>query len=164
MNRIDRTLDAYDRGVIGRRELLEALAGVFVAGVVGVPASATPQSVVRARTLNHVSIIVSELGRSKAFYQRLAGLPVRAEGEDYCEFRLSDSFLGLYAQASEPTRKIGIDHFCLGIDGFEPAAVFNSLKRDIPEAAPSLEYEGQQVYVRDPDDVRVQFSDLKYKG
>jgi hypothetical protein len=89
---------------------------------------------------------------------------VREEDDGYCELRLSDSFLGLYAQASDPTRKIGIDHFCFGMNGFEPEAIFERLERDIPDAAPSLEYDGQQVYVRDPDGVRVQFSDVKYKS
>jgi hypothetical protein len=37
-----------------------------------------------------------------------------------------------------------------------------ALKAAVPEAKPTLEYENQ-VYVQDPDGVRVQFADVRYK-
>jgi len=159
-------LNAYDQGTIGRRELLAALATLLIpggalAGTGAAVPAATP--ILKARTINHVSIYVRNLARSKAFYRDLAGLPVRDEGPDFCEFRCEGSFLGLYAHADEPGKKAGVDHFCLGIEGYDPKATFAVLRDRAPEAAPTLENEDAQVYVRDPDGVRVQFDDVGYK-
>jgi len=67
MRDFERLVDLYDRRVIGRGELL---AGLVMIGVRGSPA-ATAQSPFQGRTLNHVSLGVSDLARSKDFYQRL---------------------------------------------------------------------------------------------
>jgi len=48
-------------------------------------------------TLNHVTLYSSDVVRSKAFYQRLTGLPIQAEDKESCEFRLESGFLGIYA-------------------------------------------------------------------
>lgn len=165
MDRLDHALNEYDRGGIDRRQLLERLAAFLIAGSVDGRAAPAARMgpALRARTLNHVTIYASDVARSKAFYERVAGLPVRDEGKDFCEFRLEGGFLGLYAHVTEPSRNLGVDHFCLGIDGYEPATVHRKLKEAVPEAQPTLEYNDEQVYVRDPDGVRVQFADVSYK-
>ena len=43
-----------------------------------------------------------------------------------------------------------------------PSTALAKLKAAVPSAQPTLE-NGDQVYVRDPDGVRVQFADVKYK-
>lgn len=158
---IVRMVSLYEEGKISRRALIAGLAAL----VLGVQALAEAgrveqEPVVRARTLNHVSIITADVARSKIFYQRLAGLPVRAEAKDYCEFRLEGAFLGLYA--AEAGEKHGFDHFCLGIGGYNAPQLLGKLRRALPEARPSLE-EGDQVYVRDPDGTKVQFAGVNYK-
>lgn len=161
-NQIEQLLDLYERRGITRRTLIAGVTAIVLGS------RATPQtnsgkaqeSFVRARTLNHVTITTSNVGRSKAFYQRLTGLAVRDEGEDFCELRLDGGFLGIYAQ--DAGERSGFDHFCLGIENYEAKRVVHDLERLIPEAHPTLEY-GDQVYVRDPDGVRVQFSDVSYK-
>ena len=105
--------------------------------------------------------MVSDVARSKSFYQRLAGLPVRDEDKDFCELRLDRGFLGLY-KADAATRP-GIDHFCLGVDGFEPHAALVAVKRAAPDAQATLE-NSVEVYTHDPDGVRVQFADVRYKS
>ena len=96
------------------------------------------------RTLNHVTLYASSVARSKAFYQRLTGLPVQAEDKDFCEFRLE-----------------GV-HLCFGIDAYNPQAALTALNAAVPEAKPALENQ-DQVFVQDPDGVRVQFADVRYK-
>jgi hypothetical protein len=61
-----------------------------------------------------------------------------------------------------PSQRAGIDHFCFGIEQYDPPAALAKLKAAVPSAPPTLENE-DQVYVRDPDGVRVQFADVKYK-
>ncbi len=159
---VDQLLSLYERRSISRRALVEGLGalalGSRVFGQTGPVAAQEP--LVRARTLNHVTIITADVARSRAFYQRLAGLAIRDEGKDFCELRLEGGFLGLYAP--EAGQRPGFDHLCFGIERYDPIRVLGDLKRSIPEADPTLEY-GDQVYVRDPDGVRVQFADVGYK-
>ena len=103
---------------------------------------------------------VSDVARSKAFYQSLTGLAVRAEDPTFCELSLDNAFLGLYAPDS--AQRAGIDHFCFGIEQYDPSTALAKLKAAVPNAQPTLE-NGDQIYVRDPDGVRVQFADVKYK-
>jgi catechol 2,3-dioxygenase-like lactoylglutathione lyase family enzyme len=100
------------------------------------------------------------VARSKAFYQTLTGLPVRDEGTDFCEFRLDNGFLGIYEP--DPGQEAGFNHFCFGIENYDPQRALAALKASVPQAAPTLEG-GSQVYVHDPDGVRVQFADVSYK-
>ena len=160
---VDQLLSLYERRSISRRALLEGLATLVLGSRVfgqTAPGAAQEEPLVRARTLNHVTITTADVPRSKAFYQRLTGLAVRDEGKDFCELRLQGGFLGLYAP--EAGQQLGFDHFCFGIETYDAKRVLGDLKRAIPEAHPTLEY-GDQVYVRDPDGVRVQFADVSYK-
>ena len=101
MNDAEQLIDLYDNRAIGRRELL---AGLAVIGFGGRPRPPAP-SAFQARALNHVTLGVSDVGRSRAFYQRLLGLPIRDQGPDFCEFRLQNGFLGLY---NDPDVHLGI--------------------------------------------------------
>jgi catechol 2,3-dioxygenase-like lactoylglutathione lyase family enzyme len=163
---LERLVGLYDGARITRRELLQGLVAVGI-GTRAAPnafaaAARSGQStpVFQARTLNHVTLYVSDVARSKAFYRSLTGLPVRAEDATFCELRLENSFLGLYAP--DRAERPGIDHFCFGIEQYDPAAVLAKLKAAVPNAQPTLENE-DQVYVRDPDGTRVQFADVTYK-
>jgi catechol 2,3-dioxygenase-like lactoylglutathione lyase family enzyme len=160
---VHQLLSLYERRSISRRALVEGLAALVLGSrIFGQTTSGTAQEpLIRARTLNHVTIITADVARSKAFYQRVTGLAVRDEGKDFCEFRLEGSFLGLYAPEAGHQR-LGFDHFCFGIEAYDAKRVLGELERAIPEAHPTLEY-GDQVYVRDPDGVRVQFADVSYK-
>jgi catechol 2,3-dioxygenase-like lactoylglutathione lyase family enzyme len=159
---LERLVTLYDQRSISRRALVQGL----IASAVGSRAfgqtnpSAGAEPFVRAHTLNHVTILTSDVGRSKAFYQRLAGLPIRDEGKGFCEFRLNGGFLGLYA--AEAGERAGFNHFCLGIKNYDAKQVVHGLERDFPDAHPGLEY-GDQVYFRDPDGVKVQIADETYK-
>ena len=118
------------------------------------------QPVVPARTLNHVTITASDVKRSRDFYGRLTGLPIRDEGPGFCEFRLENGFLGLYAP--EAGQRPGFSHFCFGTAGYDAAAVLARVKAAMPEAKPHIEF-GDQVYLDDPDGVEIQFADVGYK-
>lgn len=157
---VDQLVSLYEQRKINRRALIQGLIGLTVTSRAWAQ-SAGPAPIVRAHSLNHVSIIAMDIARSKAFYQRLTGLPVRDEGKDFCEFRLEGAFLGLYAPEGASDRT-GIDHFCLGVESYEPKRLFERLKQTLPEAQPTVE-NGDQVYVRDPDGSKVQFADVRYK-
>ena len=163
---IERLVGLYDRGGLSRRQLLQGLfalgVGPFVASPLagGLGAAGQTASPFPARTLNHVTLYASSVARSKEFYQRLTGLPIRAEDKGFCEFRLEGGFLGIYAP--DAGQQPGFNHFCFGIDAYDPQATLATLKKAMPEAKPVLENQ-DQVYVQDPDGVRVQLADVRYK-
>jgi catechol 2,3-dioxygenase-like lactoylglutathione lyase family enzyme len=163
---LQRLITKYDRGHLSRRELLQGLLGIgFGTSLVSTRSDALAaggqrKPLFRAHTINHVTIHTADVPRSKTFYQSLTGLAVRAEDKDFCEFRLEHGFLGLYAL--EAGQHAGYDHFCLGVDDFDAPRALAALKSAVPEAQPTLEF-GDQVYLRDPDGVRVQLADVKYK-
>ena len=163
---VERLVGLYDQGGLSRRQLLQGLfalgLGPHVASPLagGLGASGQSPALFHTRTLNHVTLYASSVARSKAFYQRLTGLPIQAEDQDFCEFRLESGFLGIYA--AEPGQQPGFNHFCFGIDRYDPQATWNALKGAMPQAKPTLEDQGQ-VYLQDPDGVRVQFADVRYK-
>ena len=156
----------YDRGGLTRRQLLHGLIALGAGRRFSGPALGAKQAGLRAgptfktRTINHVTVRSADVPRSKAFYQALTGLPVRDEGKDFYELRLDGSFLGVYA--AEAGTRPGIDHFCFGVENYEPKTALAALKSAVPAGQPTLE-DGDQVYVRDPDGVRVQFADVSYK-
>ena len=158
---VEHLVSLYDRGGITRRQLLQGLAAVGISGRTA-PSQDTGNQppVFQARSINHVSLYVSDVARSKAFYRSLTGLPVRAEDPTFCEFHLENSFLGLYSP--DQAQRVGIDHFCFGIEQYNPPAALARLKAAVPSAQPTLANE-DQVFVRDPDGVRVQFADVTYK-
>ena len=90
----------------------------------------------------------------------IAGLPIQTEDKESCEFRLENGFLGIYAP--DAGQRFGFNHFCFGIEKYDPQTAVDTIRRAMPEAKPSLENQGQ-VYVQDPDGVRVQFADVNYK-
>ena len=157
---IESLVELYDRRQITRRQLLQGLLAVGVGGRLGLASPDQAGPLFQTRTINHVTLYVSDVARSKAFYQKLTGLPVRDEDKTFCEFRLEGSFLGLYAP--EAGRRPGFDHFCFGIEGYDAPKALAKLKAAVPDAQPTLE-NGDQVYVRDPDGVLVQFADVGYK-
>ena len=156
----------YDRGGLTRRQLLHGLVALGAGGALGRPGallnqgSSHAEAAFETRTINHVTLYSADVPRSKAFYQALTGLPLHDEGKDFFELRLEGSFLGVYA--AEAGTRPGIDHFCFGVDHYEPGAALATLKSTVPSGQPTLENE-DQVYVRDPDGVRVQFADVSYK-
>jgi catechol 2,3-dioxygenase-like lactoylglutathione lyase family enzyme len=153
----DHLVSLYHGGRISRRQLMQ---GLVTAGAAPMGAGATAAPIFQARSLNHVTLYVSDVARSKAFYQSVTGLPVRAEDPTFCELSLENSFLGLYAP--DPAQRAGIDHFCFGVEQYDPSTALAKLRAAVPSAGATLE-NGDQVYVRDPDGIRVQFADVKYK-
>ena len=163
---MERLVALYDRGGLSRRQLIQGLFALSVGHYVANPLTTVLREseqtapLFHTRTLNHVTLYSTNVARSKAFYQRLTGLPIQAEDKDFCEFRLEGGFLGIYAP--DAGQQPGFNHFCFGIDAYNPQATIAALKTAMPEAKPVLE-NGDQVYVQDPDGVRVQFADVRYK-
>ena len=152
-------LGTYDQGRIGRRELIAGLL-MLTAGRSG---SAQPRpAACHGTILNHVTVAVSDLGRSRAFYQRLMDPIVQKEVSNQVDLRIGDSFVTVLQGAQPP----GILHFCVGVDDFSGDAALATLRRELPDAQPRLvtnELSQQQIILRDPDGTTVELSAPKYR-
>ena len=155
---IDSLLTHYENGRMGRRELLGLLTALTAA-----PLSSSAQpAALEVATLNHASLIVSDLDRSVAFYQRVFGLAVKSRQTGGVNLAVGDAFLGIYQGGPNATPHI--NHFCFGLRNFDPARTVAALEA-AGLAAESRERDGvTQVYCADPDNLRVQLQDVSFCG
>ena len=155
---VDTLLTQYERGRLSRRELV-ALIGALAAAPL--PAMAQAPAL-KAETLNHASLIVADVDRSVAFYQRTFGLPVKSRQQGGVNLAVGDAFLGIYQGAANAMPHI--NHFCFGLKSFDPAATVAALEAQGLKAE-SRERDGvTQVYTADPDNLRVQLQDVSFCG
>ena len=148
---ISSLLGRFESGTLTRRELIQGLAMLTVAG----GAASAEDTGFHASTINHVSIQVSDIKRSAEFYMRAFGLPMRV-ATNPSSIRLGVGPSHLTLRQEKPSGNV--DHICLGIDKFNREPVIRDLKaRGI---TPEPDEKGPQgFHVKDPDGFRVQLGD-----
>lgn len=156
LDKIDTLLKQYELGRVSRRGFVQSLAALF-AGPALLSAEAE-KPIFRAINLNHVALGTTDLNRTKDFYRRIFGMPAFGEDENGVFLRVGDRCIGvdLASKAKEP---VGIDHFCIGIEGFDPARAREVLAAQSIETFTEL---GTGVFFRDPDGNKVQVSAPNY--
>lgn len=156
---IDSLLRGYEHGALSRRDLLLSLAALAAP----LPALAQAPPALRVRTLNHASLIVSDLDRSVAFYQRVFGLPVKSTQTGGVNLAIGDdAFVGIYQGSANATPQI--NHICFGLPSFEPERVVAALGEHGVQAEARPRDGVTQVYCNDPDGLRVQLQDVSFCG
>ena len=153
---VENLLSEFERGRIGRRELVGRLvafaAGVAGMGAVGADAlaeePAIPHSTFRSRGLNHVALRVTDLARSRDFYRAHLGLGVLRDSPRNCFMSAGDNhFVALFlGERSE------MDHYCYTIEGYGADRVFEKAS----EAGLEPRRAENRVYFDDPDGLTVQ--------
>ena len=164
---IDNLVGRFEARALTRRELVAALAGLV--GAAAVPAAAQDGAIVKVaqgRTINHVSMAVTDVEKSAAYYKALLGLKeVSRPGNGGINLGLSDGFLGLYKLPNPGT----VNHFCIGVDDFDPDKMADTLKAQGIQATvdrnpANRTSGGDQLYFTDPDKTRVQLGPNGYQG
>ena len=143
-------LERFERGTLTRRELIQALTMVAVAG--GTASAAG----LRAGSINHVSVLVSEMQRSVDFYNRVFGLTVSNEDKANQIVRLGIGGKILVSLRHEPPPGL-IDHFAIGVERFDKEAVTRDLKELGLTPRENLEF---GFHVKDPDGANVQITGI----
>jgi hypothetical protein len=113
---IDAMLRNYERGKVSRRTVVQGL--VALLATPSLPLTSPSTSVFRAKNLNHVTLAASNLERTRDFYERILGLSFHNLDEKGFFFGVGNQTIGVDL-ASSANEKVGIDHFCVGVDGFE---------------------------------------------
>jgi catechol 2,3-dioxygenase-like lactoylglutathione lyase family enzyme len=155
---LDGLLRRYDTAQLSRRDLLGALTALITSRTVPHPVRASAPF--RTLELNHVTLRVSDLSRSKTFYQTLLGLPLLKEDKDLCYLGTGKGFLALWRV--EGTETPGADHWCVGVDHFDREAARSRLEA----AGYHLRHDPNDstVYVLDPDGLPVQLEAEGFKA
>jgi catechol-2,3-dioxygenase len=148
---ISNLLGRYESGRLSRRELIQGLAMLTVAG----GTASAEDTGFKAASINHVSIQVSDIKRSAEFYMRAFGLPKRV-ATNPSSIRLGVGPSHLTLRQEKPSGNV--DHFCLGIDKFNHESVVRDLKSRGVSPEPD-ETTPQGFHVKDPDGFRVQLGD-----
>ena len=138
----------FERGALSRRELIGALA--LLAG----GAAAAPAATLKSASINHVSVLVTDMARSMEFYGRVFGLTLLNEDKANKIARLGAGGKVLVSLRVEPPPGL-IDHFAIGVDGYNREAVTADLKGFGLEPRENLEF---GFHVKDPDGAVVQIT------
>jgi len=140
----------FERGRLSRRELIRALAMVAAAGTT---ASAAP---LKAGSINHTSVLVSDMRRSIDFYNRVFGLSVLNEDKANKISRLGAGGKVLVSLRVEPPAGL-VDHFAIGVENFNREAVTRDLTEMGLTPRENLEF---GFHVKDPDGANVQITGI----
>lgn len=139
-------LTAYENGTLTRRALLQGLT------LLAVSSGTVSAAGFQGSSINHVTLNVTDLQRSSDFYQSAFGV-VAQKHEGYVMLPFGPTSLVLKpASPASPAGKV--DHFAIGVDRFNEAAVTADLKAR--GAGPYKD--GADLRVKDPDGFSVQLS------
>jgi catechol-2,3-dioxygenase len=155
-------LNQYDRGVIGRRQLLTGLL------MLAAPAAATgaepPKVIAPGLTLNHVHLYVANLEREIKFYGDVLGAKVYDTSPGTATMHLpgKPTWLSLTTTQDKPY----INHVGFGVDfdqkGGDSAKIADAINKTYPasKARPTGPTKHgantRSVYANDPDGIRFQ--------
>jgi len=155
---LETLLNRYESGELSRRELL----GAFALMLLPTPAAPEPAPAIGAvRQMNHVTLYVRDVERSQRFYQSLFGMPVVIRQDTGVNLSTGAGFLGLYPADNEAP---AINHFCLGMPRFHAESARSALARHGVDASIRQRGDTAELYFTDPDGIRVQLQDVRYRG
>jgi catechol 2,3-dioxygenase-like lactoylglutathione lyase family enzyme len=163
-DQVEELVGRFEAHTLTRRELVASLAAL--AAGAGTAVSAQASEAAQGKTLNHISIAVTDVQKSADFYSKLLGLKVVSRpGNGGINLGLSDGFLGLYKLPNPGTPH----HFCIGVDNYEPDTIAArlqamGLKASVDRNRNNRTSGGDQLYFSDPDGTRVQLSANGYQG
>ena len=165
----DSLLTQYESKKLTRRQLVSALLA-SAAGASIMPAAAQSPSlspVAVGRSMNHVSLSVSDVQRSADFYSRVLGMKIisRPANGGLNMGLGTESFLGLY-ELGNPG---GMHHLCIGVDNYNADALAEKLQghgidANVNRDPANRTSGGDQLYFTDPDGILVQLAQHGYLG
>jgi catechol 2,3-dioxygenase-like lactoylglutathione lyase family enzyme len=143
-------VEDFESGKLTRRQLVTHLTAA-AAAMAAIPELATAQqeeSTFQATSVDHVALQVTDVQRSRTFYERHLGLEVwRDSDESSCFLNAGKDFLALFRG------DVGqLDHYAFSIEGYTAGGAVEKLEAAGLEA----KRRGNRVYFDDPDGIEVQ--------
>jgi catechol 2,3-dioxygenase-like lactoylglutathione lyase family enzyme len=147
---ISNLLNRFESGSLTRRELVQGLTMIAAAGSATNTAQAQ-ETGIKGVKIDHVSIQVSDLPRSIAFYQKMFGLTILSEDKPNEIVRLGADKVLVSLHHKSPTGLV--DHFAIGIEKFNREAVTRELKDRGANPENNLD---AGFHIKDPEGISVQ--------
>jgi len=147
---ISNLLDRFERGALTRRGLIQGLAMLTAASGTESVAQ-VPDLGIKAVKIDHVSIQVSDLPRSVAFYEKMFGLTVVSEDKPNEIVRLGIGKALISLHHKSPTGVV--DHFAIGVEKFDKELVTRQLKERGANPEDNLD---AGFHILDPEGISVQ--------
>jgi len=139
----------FDRGSLSRRDLIQGLTVLAAAG--GASQASAQTTPFKPTRIDHISIQVTDMARSREFYEKIFGLKVLSEDKENEIVRMGVTKIIVSLHRKAP---VGIvDHFAIAIDDFDRDAVTAELAKHGLMPEQNLDF---GFYVRDPEGIPVQ--------
>ncbi len=117
-------VNRFERGALSRRGLIQGLAMLTAAG--GAASLAQGQGAgLKGTKIDHISIQVTDLARSVAFYEKTFGLTILSEDKPNEIARLGAGKIIVSLHHKSPTGLV--DHFAIGVENFNRQSVTKQL-------------------------------------
>ena len=134
--------------------------------------TATPADPIRARTINHVHIVVNDMGQSKAFYGQLLGAKFQHQFTPNIHSVVlpGDQSTGGWLSLDDSTsqtdkdKKNKLGHFAVGIDRFNADETKAAINKNMPDLKVEVAGDKRSCFVYDPNGIRVQLMAREDKG
>jgi len=147
---ISNLLKRFESGALTRRELIQGLA-MLTAASGTLSAAGFQEAGFKAATIDHVSIQVSDLPRSIAFYQKMFGLPIVSEDKPNEIVRLGIGKTLVSLHHKSPTGLV--DHFAIAVENFTEERLTQELRAR--GATPERNIDAG-LHIKDPEGINVQ--------
>jgi len=139
-------LNRFEKGTLSRRGLIQGLAMLTAAGV------QAQDTAIKPVKIDHISIQVTDLPRSIAFYQKIFGFTIVSEDKPNEIVRLGAGGKVLVSlHHKSPTGLV--DHYAIGVEKFNKEAVTRELKERGATPEDNLD---AGFHVKDPEGISVQ--------
>jgi len=167
MDSIDSLFDQYERGRMTRRNLVQALAAMFVLPAKSLAQDAAPPSapIVRGLGVNHVGLTVSDIEKSYGFYHKLFGVTKGWPATNAGTGIHLDFPVGYISVDSTAEKKGVITHFSISIDSIDQDSserLADKINEALPDAKARAAFQANDgvstVNLLDPDGFHVQIS------
>ncbi|HEY1242337.1 MAG TPA: VOC family protein [Bryobacteraceae bacterium] len=146
---ISKLVERFERGGLSRRELVQGLA-MLAAGTAAQAQEGA--GVLQAAKIDHVSVQVSDLPHAVTFYENIFGLKIQGEDKPNEIVRLGAAGKVLVSlHHKNPTAVV--DHFAIGVQGFNRDAVTKALKEHGITPEDNLD---AGFHIKDPEGMNVQ--------
>jgi len=146
---ISNLLNRFEEGTLTRRGLMQGLAMLTAAASAQ---AQVPTAGLKGTKIDHMSIQVTDLPRSIAFYQKVFGLTTVSEDKPNEIVRLGTGMRALVSlHHKSPTGLV--DHFAIGVENFNKDAVTQKLKSLGVDSSDNLD---AGFHIIDPEGISVQ--------
>ena len=141
-------VNRFKKGSLNRRDLVQGIALLIASGTA---AAAQEEIDFKRANIDHVSIQVTDLQRSIAFYQKMFGFSVINQDQPLGIVRLGTNKVLVSLNRQSPAGIV--DHFAIGIPQFSKESAARYLQQ---RGAIALDDPYAGLHVKDPDGINVQ--------